>query len=127
MLDLATVELTVEKMLVFLLIVKVTTVLLDLVNTKLGGIDLLGAEVVVLELAANLAVLLAILLDPEGLNVGTLDDVVPVSVGSAVDLLGLSKDLLLESLNSVRSKKCDFVPDSRGAWSTRSRRGQQEA
>jgi hypothetical protein len=95
-------------MLVFLLIVKVTTVLLDLVNTELGRIDLLGAEVVVLELAADLAMLLAVLLGPQRLNVGTLDDVVPVRVGSAVDLLGLSEDLLLESFDSVGGKKCDF-------------------
>jgi hypothetical protein len=107
-------QLTVEEVLVFLLIVKITTVLLDLVNAELCRVDLLGTEIEVVEFSANLTMLLAILLDPEGLDISTLDDVIPVGIGPTVGLLGLGQDLLLESLNSVGGKKSDLVPDSLG-------------
>ena len=52
-------------MLVVLLVIKITTVLLDLIDPKLGRINLLGPQIVCLELPINLSLLLAIrVLDP---------------------------------------------------------------
>ncbi|GJC86760.1 hypothetical protein ColLi_09599 [Colletotrichum liriopes] len=67
----------------------VTAVLLDLVDAEGRRVDLLGAQVEVLEVTSNLAVLLAVLLNPHLLDVGALDDVVPLLVGLAVGGLGL--------------------------------------
>lgn len=109
---------TVKEMLVLLLVVEVAAVLDDIVDLELGRVDLLGTEVVVLESATNLAVLLAIGLGPESLNVSTLEDVVPVGVGSAVGLLGLGAyDLLLKSRDSLGGKRGNLIPDSLGLTS----------
>lgn len=108
-------QLTVEEMLVLLVIVKVTAVLLDLINTELLGVDLLGSELEVVKLAANLSVTLAIGLSPEGLDIGTLDDVIPVAIGLSGNLLGLGRErVLLEGLDSIGDEHGDFIPDSLG-------------
>lgn len=102
-------------MLVVLLVIEVTAVLLDLVYAESGGVDLLGAQVEVLERTPNLAVLLAILLNPHALKVSALDDVIPVLISLAAVGLGLGGNgVLLEGLDSVGSEESDFVPDGLG-------------
>jgi hypothetical protein len=114
----ARLEEPVEKMLVLLLVVEITTVLLGIIDTKLSRVDLLGTQVVVVKLAADLAVRLAVLVDPERLDVGTLDDVIPVAIGSARVRLGLgSKGLVFEGLNGVGDKCRDLVPNGLGVRS----------
>lgn len=110
--------LTVEEMLVVLLIIEVSAVLLDLVDAESGGVDLLGAEVEVLEVTANLAVLLAILLNPHALDIGALDDVVPLLIGLAVVRFGLGGlGGLLERLDGLGGEESDLVPDGLGLGS----------
>jgi hypothetical protein len=73
--------LTVEQVLVLLVVIKVTAVLLDLVNAQYAGVDLLHPKVELLQLSVNLTLLLALrVLDPDVLDVGTLDNVVPLAV-----------------------------------------------
>lgn len=67
-------------MLVVIIIVKVTTVLLDIrVNTKGARVDLLHAEIISLQLAINLTLLSAIGTgNPNTLNFLASDNVIPV-------------------------------------------------
>lgn len=68
-------------MLIVLIVIEVAAVLLDLIHTERGGINGLGAQAVSLKLALDLALLLTVgILDPDGLNVGTLQNVVPLAV-----------------------------------------------
>jgi hypothetical protein len=102
-------------MLVLLLVVKITTVLLGIIDTELSRVDLLGTQVVVVKLAADLAVRLAVLVDPDRLDVGTLDDVIPVAIGPALVTLGHgSNGLLLEGLDGIGDECRDFVPNGLG-------------
>ena len=95
-------------MLVVLLVIKITTVLLDLVDAELGRIDRLDAQVEVIELAANFAMLFAVgSLDPQLLDIGALDDVIPVL--AALSSLGLAEPGgLIEGI--LGNKKLDFIP-----------------
>lgn len=73
--------LTVEQVLVLLLVIEITAVLLHLINTEDARVDLLDPQVVVLELAVDVALLLAIyVLDPHALNISALDYMVPLAV-----------------------------------------------
>ena len=102
--------LTVEEVLVLLLIVKVTRVLLDLVNAKDTWVDMLRTQAVVLELAVDLALLLAVLvLNPDALNVGALDNVVPLRVVLASVWLGVREEGGL--LHLLREHHGDLIPD----------------
>jgi len=102
--------LTVEEVLVLLVVIKVTRVLLDLVDAEDAGVDLLGPQAVLLELAVDLALLLAVLvLDPDALDVGALDDVVPLAVGLARVRLGLGEEGGL--LKALGEHHGDLVPD----------------
>ena len=105
--------LTVKQMLVLLVVIEIATVLLDLVDAQRGRIDLLDAQVVVLELAVDLALLLAIgILDPDTLDVGTLDDVVPLVIRLArVRLRGGEEGGLLKRLGEHEGY---LVPDAAG-------------
>jgi hypothetical protein len=102
--------LTVEEVLVFLVVVKVTRVLLDLIDAEHAGIDLLGPQAVLLELTVDLTLLLAVLvLDPDALDVGALDDVVPLAVLLARVRLGLREEGGL--LKALGEHHGDLVPD----------------
>jgi hypothetical protein len=103
-------------MLVVLLVIKVTTVLLDGVDAELGGINLLDTQVVGLELAADLAARIAVLIrNADGLEVGALHDVIPLGVGFTVVGLGLStNDVLLEGIEGTGSEHGDLVPGGLG-------------
>lgn len=99
-------------MLVVLLVIKVTAVLLDLVDAELRRIDRLDAQVEVIELAANLTMPFAIgALDPQLLDISALDDVVPVL--AALSSLGLAEPGgLIEGI--LRNKQLDLVPKGLG-------------
>lgn len=101
-------------MLVVLIVVKVAAVLLDLVHSELGGIDLLGTQAVVVELASDLSVRLAVLiLDPDLLDVGALDYMVPLVLADG--LLGLGvHGLLLEVVHKLRGDHGEVLPDGLG-------------
>lgn len=102
--------LTVEEVLVLLVVVKVSRVLLDLVDAENAGVDFLGPQAVLLELAVDLALLLAVLvLDPDALDVGALDDVVPLAILLARVRLGLREESGL--LKALGEHHGDFVPD----------------
>lgn len=100
-------------MLVVLIIIQVSTVLLDLVYTKLGRINLLGSQIVGLQLPINLTLLFALgILNPYALHIGTLDNVVPGAIGSLdVWLGGGEEGGLVHSLGEVQ---CDLVPNGFG-------------
>lgn len=75
-------ERTVKQMLVLVVIVKITTVLLDLVDAELRRVNLLGTQAEVVQLAANLAATLSIgTFNPERLHIGAVHDVIPLAVG----------------------------------------------
>ena len=100
-------------MLVLVVVVQVAAVLLDRVDAEHAGVDLLDTQVVVLKLAVNLALLLALgILDPDALDVGALDDMVPLAVVLAGVWLGLGEESgLLEALGEHHG---DLVPDGTG-------------
>lgn len=76
-------------MLIIGLIIQVSRVLLDSVNAKLLWVHTLGSEVILLEIALYATLLDAILiLNPDGLNVSALDNVVPFTVWPANVWLG---------------------------------------
>lgn len=77
-------------MLVVLVIVKITTVLLDVgIDTEDAGIHLLHAEIISLELTINLPLLgAASTSDPNTLHLLATDNMVPVRVRATVVLLG---------------------------------------
>ena len=104
--------LTVKQVLIVLFVIKVAAVLLDLVDAKLGRIDRLDAQVEVVELAANLTMLLAVgALHPNLLDIGALDDVVPVL--AALSSLGLAEPgRLIEGI--LRNEELDLVPKGLG-------------
>jgi len=96
--------------LVILLIVKVTAVLLDLVNIEMAGVNLLGSQAVVLELALNLSLLLALgVLDPDALDVGTLHDMVPLVVMLAGVGLGQREEAGL--VHGFGEHEGDLIPN----------------
>lgn len=101
-------------MLVVGLIIQITAVLLDGVDTKLGGVDGLGAQVVGLEVATDnpAAFLLGGGLSPESLDVSTLGDEVPRRVRLARVLLGL--DQRRKSVKGIGDEQRDLVPESLG-------------
>jgi hypothetical protein len=75
--------------LVLLVVVEVAAVLLDLVDAEHAGVDLLDPQVELLELAVDLALLLALrVLDPDALDVGALDNVIPLAIMLARVRLG---------------------------------------
>src|SRR5690242_5936554 len=103
--------LTVEEVLVLLLVIKVTTVLLDLIDAENARDDVLSTQAVVLELAVDLALpLAALVLNPDALDIGTLDDVVPLRVVLAGVRLGVREESGL--LHLLREHHGDFIPDS---------------
>jgi len=105
--------LTVEQMLVLLVVVKVAAVLLDLVHAEHAGVDLLDAQVELLELAVDLALLLAVgVLDPDALHVGALDDVVPLAVVLAHVWLGAGEEGRF--FETLREHQGDLVPGGAG-------------
>ena len=105
--------LTVEQVLVLLIVIKVSAVLLDLVDTQHAGVNLLGSQAVVLELAVDLALLHTIfVLDPDALDVGALDNVVPLAVRLAGVRLGLGEEGGL--LKALGVHHGDLVPDGAG-------------
>jgi hypothetical protein len=90
-------------------IVKISAVLLDLVDAKLRRINLLCPQVVFFKRASNLAELLARSgLDLESLHVGALDDMVPLRIRLALVLLG--RDAEGEPLECVGHDELDLVP-----------------
>jgi len=110
--------LTVEQVLVLLVVVKVAAVLLDLVDAENAGVDLLDPQVELLELAIDLALLLALgVLNPDTLDVGALDDVVPL----AVVLAGVGLGCREESgfVEALRVHGCHLVPCRFGLASER--------
>lgn len=95
-------------MLIVGLVIEITAVLLDLVDAELGRIDRLDAQVVGIELAANFTVLLAVgALHPKVLDIGALDDVVPVL--TALSSLGLAEPSRLVK-GVLGNEKLDLVP-----------------
>ena len=103
-------RLTVEQMLVVLVIVEVATVLLDLVDTEVAGVDLLGSQAVVVELAVDLSLLLALsILDPDALDIGTTHDVVPLVVVLARVRLGQREEAGL--VHCFGEHEGDLIPD----------------
>lgn len=102
--------LTVEQMLVVLVVIEVATVLLDLVNTEVTGIDLLGSQAVVLELAIDVSFLLTLgVFNPDALDVSTLHDVVPFVVMLARVRLGQREEAGL--VHCLGEHKGDLIPD----------------
>ena len=103
--------LTVEEVLVLFLVIKITAVLLHLVDTQHAGVNRLHTQVVVLELAINLALLLALgVLDPDALDVGALDDVVPFLILAAGVWLGQPEEGSL--VKGLWEHECYLVPDA---------------
>jgi len=101
---------TIEEMLVCLIVVEVSTVLLDLVNIERCRVNLLCTETVVLELAINLTLFLSLSVGgPDTLNVGTLHDVVPFTVMLAD--VGLWKGEQVCVIHSFGEHECDLIPD----------------
>jgi hypothetical protein len=86
----AIVKLTVEQVLVLFVVIQITTVLLDTrVNAKSTGVNLLNAEVIGIQFAINLTLLGTIgTRDPEALDIGATDVMVPVGGRTAGVLLG---------------------------------------
>lgn len=107
-------QLTVEQVLVISLVIKVSTVLLDGIDTKLGRIDSLGSQVVVLKVTTNnsAALLFGGSLGPEGLDVGTLGDEVPMRIRPSDMLCGL--DQRRNGVHSLGGKHCDFIEQGLG-------------
>ena len=105
--------LTVEEMLVLLVVIKVTAVLLDLVDAEDAGVDVLCTQAVVLKLAVDLTLLLAVgVLDPDALDVSALDDVIPLGVVLASVRLGVGEEGGLVHL--LRVHHGDLIPDGAG-------------
>lgn len=106
-------RLTVEQVLIILVVVKITAILLDLVDAELGWVHGFGPQVVGLEVTTNLTVAVAIgILHPRTLDISTLDDVVPSVVRFAVVLLGAGEVGGL--LSEVGDQKRDLVPQGLG-------------
>jgi hypothetical protein len=101
---------TVEQMLIFLLVIKVSRVLLDLVHTECAGIYGFGPKIVVLELAINLPFLFALGVGgPNVLDVLATHDMVPLMVGPARMGLGLREEVCL--VKGLWKHHGDFIPD----------------
>lgn len=101
-------------MLVILVVVEITTVLLDTrINTKLAGIHFLNPQIVCLQLAINLAMLLAISsIDPNTLDVASAHDMIPMRVRSTGVFLGGGEEAeVLDGLGEVARK---VVPELLG-------------
>ena len=83
-------QLTVEQVLVILVVIKITTVLLDIrINAKRAGVHLLHAQIIGLELAVDLTLLSTIsTCDPGALDILAANNMVPVRAGTAGMLLG---------------------------------------
>lgn len=106
-------QLTVKQVLVGLVIVEIATVLLDLVDAEVAGVDLLGSQAVVLELAFDLSFLLALsVLNPDALDVGTFHDVVPLVVVLAGVRLGQREEAGL--VHGLGEHESDLIPDLAG-------------
>lgn len=108
--------LTVKQVLVLLVIIKVTTVLLHCIDSKLGGIHLLGSELEVINLATDLAVRLALRVgSPQLLDIGAVHNVIPFAIGDARVLLGLGIDeVFLEGIDGIGGEHGNFGPDGLG-------------
>lgn len=98
-------------MLIIGLIIQVTTVLLDGINAELGRVDLLSSQVVVLKLAVNSTLLLAIsILNPDALDISAFDDVIPDIVRFAdMGLRGREEVGLAHGLGEEHG---NLIPDS---------------
>lgn len=103
--------LTVEQMLVVLVVIEITGVLLYTgVDAKRARIGLLDSEIIGFQLAINLTLLLTVLTsDPDALDVGAADDVVPVVVGAAVVLLGEGEERVL--IHALREEASNLIPE----------------
>lgn len=101
-------------MLVVGLVIQITTVLLDSVDTKLGRVDSLCAQVVGLQVATDdaAALLAGSSLGPERLDMGTGSDVVPLRVRSPDVLRGL--DERGDGIESTGGEHCDLVEEGLG-------------
>lgn len=118
-------KLTVEQVLVLLVVVEVSAELLHLIDTELCGIDLLGSQAVVGQLAAHQTAGLSslVVLNPHLLEVSTLDNMVPFAIGLAVVLLGRDAlGLLHERLHGIRGQQRDLFPDGLGIGSELAKR-----
>jgi hypothetical protein len=104
------VELTVKQMLVILVIVKITSVLLDTrIDTESTRIGLLDSQIIGLQLAINLPLLLAAgSSDPDALDISTTDDVVPVGVRTTGVLLRQREDRVM--IHAVGEVASNLIP-----------------
>lgn len=102
-------EHTVKQVLVIGLVIQVTAVLLHLVDAKLGWVNSLDTEVEIGKLAIHLAVVFtALALNPELLDIGALDDVVPVV--TATGGLGLGEPVGVVE-GTFWHEELDLVPE----------------
>jgi len=103
--------LTVKQMLIILVIVQIAGVLLHTrIDTQGTGVHLLDPEIVRFKLAANLTFLLAIFpSDPDVLDIGTTDNMIPVRVRAAGVLLGEREEG--DPVQRIREEARDLVPE----------------
>ncbi len=100
-------------MLVVSIVIEVTTVLLDTwVDAQLACVDLLGPQMVILEMAIDRLDILAVLHDSHGLDILALDDVVPVAIWATGRWLWLREEAGLAHL--LWEHHGDFIPDGLG-------------
>lgn len=101
-------------MLVVFVIVKITTVLLDVgIDTEGAGIHFLDAEIIRLQLAVNLPLLGAIgTSDPNALYFLATNDMIPVRIRATAVLLGQREHGGL--LHAVGEVVGDFLPELTG-------------
>lgn len=98
-------------MLVILIVIQVTGVLLDTrINTQRAGIGLLDSQVIGFKLAIKLTLLLPIgTFNPNALDVGATNDVVPVRVGTTVVLLRHREDGVMT--HALGEAARDIIPE----------------
>jgi hypothetical protein len=97
-------------MLIILVVIKITRVLLDTrVDTEGTGVGLLDTEIICLQLAINLTLLLTVgASHPDALDIGATDDVVPVGVGPTGVLLGQGEHRVV--VHGIREEVRDLIP-----------------
>jgi hypothetical protein len=100
---------TVEQVLVLLFVIKIARVLLYGIDSECTWVHFLRPQTVVLEMTIDIPLLFALGIgDPNTLNVGTLDDMIPFMVWFPSVRLGCGEEG--RSIERVREHQRDVVP-----------------
>jgi hypothetical protein len=103
-------EHTVEQVLILLVVIQITGILLDSVDSEHAWVDLLGPQAVRGQVAVNLAMLVAVsALNPHALDVSAASNGIPLVVGLLAVWLWHAEEV--GSVKSIGEHHRDVVPD----------------